>query len=86
MSKFLAALRAAYRFKPARTFAQALIPAIGTSTIFHVDWGLTLGTAATAGLLSFLQIASEGGDLLADDARVTKTKPTPPGPQLPGEG
>ena len=68
------ALKMVYRFKPGRTFAQALVPAIGASSVFGVDWKVSLGTAASAGLLSLLQIWSEGGDLFADDERVTSSK------------
>lgn len=73
MGQIRAALSAAYRFKPGRTFAQALIPAIGSSSIFDVDWRISLGSAAAAGLLSLLQIWGEGGSMLADDKRVTGT-------------
>jgi hypothetical protein len=78
MNKIRAALAAAYRFKPLRTASQALAPLIGT-TMLGVDWRIAIGTAAAAGLVSLLQITAEGGDLFADDARVTGTKATAAG-------
>lgn len=69
--KFVSAV---YRFKPGRTFAQALVPAVGSSAIFDVDWRVSLGSAAAAGLVALLQIWGEGGDMFADDERVTGTK------------
>lgn len=70
------ALRAAYRFKPGRTFAQALVAALlGNGLgLLDVDWAQALSVAGLAGVVSLLQIWGEGGDLLADDARVTATK------------
>ena len=67
---FLAIL---YRFKPGRTFAQALVGLLVGSTIFDIDWQTALGGAALAGLVALLQIWAEGGEMLADDARVTGT-------------
>lgn len=67
---FLAAI---YRFKPGRTFAQALVGLLVGSTVFDIDWRIALGGAALAGLVSFLQIWAEGGQMLADDKRVTGT-------------
>lgn len=64
-----------YRFKPLRTFWQVAAPGLGASAIFEVDWRLTLGLAASAGVAAFAQIWGEGGDMLADDKRVTGTKP-----------
>lgn len=69
------ALSLAYRFKPGRTFAQALAGAMGTSPLTGVDWPTALSVAGAAGGLSFLMIWSEGGDMLAADQRVTGTKP-----------
>ena len=51
--KFLSAL---YRFKPGRTFAQALVGLLVGSTVFDIDWQAALGGAALAGIVSFLQI------------------------------
>lgn len=68
--KFLSAL---YRFKPGRTFAQALVGLLVGSTVFDIDWQAALGGAALAGIVSFLQIWGEGGQMLGDDARVTDT-------------
>ena len=62
-----------YRFKPGRTFAQALVGLLVGSTIFDIDWQTALGGAALAGLVSLLQIWAEGGEMLAVDARVTGT-------------
>ena len=67
---FLAAL---YRFKPGRTSAQALVGLLVGSTVFDIDWTAALGGAALAGLVSLLQIWGEGGQMLADDKRVTDT-------------
>lgn len=75
MRDFLALV---YRFKPLRTAAQVMAPGVGASSIFDVDWRITIGLAAAAGVSSFLQILGEGGDMLADDKRVTRTKPTEP--------
>jgi hypothetical protein len=68
-------LRAAYRFKPGRTFAQALVAALlGNGLgVLDVDWIQALSVAGLAGVVSLLQIWGEGGDLLADDSRVTHT-------------
>ena len=68
-------LRNLYRFKPGRTFAQALVGLLVGSTIFDIDWTVALGGGALAGLVSFLQIWAEGGQMLADDERVTRTAP-----------
>jgi hypothetical protein len=65
-----------YRFKPGRTFAQALAAALvadGTG-VLDTMWAAKLSLAGIAGAISFLQIWSEGGDLLADDKRVTDSK------------
>ena len=70
-------LRHAYRFKPGRTFAQALgamLVADGTG-ILDTPWPAKMSLAGMAGILSLLQIWGEGGDLLADDKRVTSSKP-----------
>ena len=70
-------LKQVYRFKPGRTFAQALGAALvadGTG-VLDTQWTAKLSLAGIAGAISFLQIWSEGGDLLADDERVTATKP-----------
>ena len=66
---------AAYRFKPGRTFAQALVAALlGNGLgVLDVDWLQALSVAGLAGVVSLLQIWGEGGDLLADDKRVTGT-------------
>lgn len=66
-------LATVYRFKPGRTFAQALVGLLVGSTVFDIDWQAALGGALLAGLLSLLQIWAEGGDMLADDERVTGT-------------
>lgn len=73
--KIRAALRAAYRFKPGRTFAQALGAAIGANGlgILDVEWPDALSLAGMAGLGSLLMIWAEGGQLFADDKRVTGT-------------
>ena len=42
-------------------------------TVFDIDWTTALGGAALAGLVSLLQIWAEGGQMLADDERVTGT-------------
>jgi hypothetical protein len=73
MSVFLSA---AYRFKPGRTFAQALAAALvadGTDLV-NTPWPAKLALAGMAGAVSLLQIWGEGGDLFADDARVTGSK------------
>lgn len=69
--------RAAYRFKPGRTFAQTLAAmlAVDAVNILDSDIGTKAAVAATAAVVSFLQIWGEGGNLLASDARVTHTKP-----------
>lgn len=67
-------LRLAYRFKPLRTFAQVLAPAVGGAALFDVPWAVSLGLAGSAGAACLLQIVGEGGDLFADDERVTKSK------------
>lgn len=70
-------LKDAYRFKPGRTFAQALAAALiadGTDLV-NTPWPAKLALAGMAGVVSLLQIWGEGGDLLADDAKVTSTKP-----------
>lgn len=67
------ALANLYRFKPGRTFAQALVGLLVGSTIFDIDWQTALGGAALAGLVSLLQIWAEGGVMLAEDKRVTDT-------------
>lgn len=66
----------AYRFKPGRTFAQALVATLlGDGLgVLDVQWQQSLSVAALAGLVSLLQIWGEGGELLADDKRVTDTK------------
>lgn len=74
MDRVTAFLRECYRFKPLRTFAQVLAPAVAGSAIFEVPWGISLGLAASAGVASFLQIIGEGGELFADDKRVTGTR------------
>ena len=68
-------LETVYRFKPGRTAAQAIVALLVGTTIFDIDWTTALGGGALAGIVSFLQIYGEGGELFADDARVTKTKP-----------
>lgn len=69
------ALALAYRFKPGRTFAQALVATLlGDGLgVLDVEWQQSLSVAALAGLVSLLQIWGEGGDMLADDKRVTDT-------------
>lgn len=64
-----------YRFKPGRTFAQTLAALlVGNGIgILDVDWTASASVAGLAGLVSLLQIWSEGGELLADDKRVTGT-------------
>lgn len=67
----------AYRFKPGRTFAQALGAALvadGTG-VLDTAWVAKLSLAGIAGVISLLQIWGEGGDLLAADDRVTSSKP-----------
>jgi len=76
------ALRTLYRFKPGRTFAQALAAVLladGTG-ILDTQWQVKLSVSGMAGLVSLLQIWSEGGDLLAEDTRVTGSKPSDPEP------
>lgn len=74
MTKFKEALKRAYQFKPLRTFSQALAGLLGGATLLDVDWKQAVAGAGLTGLLSLLQITAEGGDLFADDKRVTKTK------------
>lgn len=72
-------LKQAYRFKPGRTFAQALGAALvadGTG-VLDTAWPAKLSVAGIAGVISLLQIWGEGGDLLADDQRVTATTSKP---------
>lgn len=85
MSKARTVASAAYRFKPGRTFAQALVATLlGDGLgVLSVDWQQSLSVAALAGLVSLLQIWGEGGDLLADDKRVTATHRKGSGPQDP---
>ena len=68
-------LAAAYRFKPGRTFAQALVATLlGDGLgVLDVAWQQSLSVAGLAGLVSLLQIWGEGGQMLADDKRVTHT-------------
>lgn len=68
-------LATVYRFKPLRTFAQALAAALTADGvgILDTDWPARLSLSGMAGLVSLLMIWGEGGRLLADDARVTKT-------------
>lgn len=68
-------LRAVYRFKPGRTAAQALVATLGADAtgVLDTQWVAKLSLAGMAGLVSFLQIWSEGGKMLADDERVTKS-------------
>lgn len=75
MSRASDAASAAYRFKPGRTFAQALVATLlGDGLgVLSVDWQQSLSIAALAGLVSLLQIWGEGGRMLADDTRVTHT-------------
>ena len=75
MSRVRAAASAAYRFKPGRTFAQALVATLlGDGLgVLDVDWQQSASVAALAGLVSLLQIWGEGGNMLADDTRVTRT-------------
>ena len=70
-----AAAAAAYRFKPGRTFAQALVATLlGDGLgVLDVAWQQSLSVAGLAGLVSLLQIWGEGGQMLADDKRVTQT-------------
>ena len=70
-----ALLAAAYRFKPGRTFAQALVATLlGDGLgVLDVAWEQSLSVAGLAGLVSLLQIWGEGGQMLADDKRVTQT-------------
>lgn len=81
MTKLKAALGLAYRFKPGRTFAQALAGTlaldVATTGILDVDLPTKAAIAAGAGVVAFLQIWGEGGDMLADDKRVTGTKAAP---------
>jgi hypothetical protein len=81
MNKLKAFLRAAYRFKPGRTFAQTLAAMLvldaATTGILDIDLAAKAAVAASAGLVSFLQIWGEGGNLLASDNRVTGTDPDP---------
>lgn len=78
-----------YRFKPGRTFAQTLGAALAldaaTTGILDVDLAAKAAIAASVGLASFLMIWGEGGDMLADDARVTGTK-TPAEPDAEAGG
>lgn len=85
MSKLKAALAAIqavgavlYRFKPGRTFAQTLGASLAldaaTTGVLDVDLAAKAAIAASVGLASLLMIWGEGGDMLADDTRVTGTK------------
>ena len=76
-----------YRFKPGRTFAQALAALLLSDSVgvLDVDWIQALSVAAMAGLVSLLQIWGEGGDMLADDTRVTRTATTEPDDPALGE-
>ena len=73
-----AVLALVYRFKPLRTAMQAFAGTLTAATIFGVDWRLSLGSGAVAGLYAFAQIWGEGGDMLAADKRVTGSKPSEP--------
>ena len=68
-------LQLLYRFKPMRTFAQTLAAALAADGVglLDVDWPARLSMAGMAGLLSLLMIWGEGGQMLADDTRVTGT-------------
>lgn len=69
-----------YRFKPLRTAAQTIVGLLVGTTILDVDWQTSLAGGALAGVVSFLQILGEGGDMLADDERITGTKDEPTKP------
>ena len=75
------ALALAYRFKPGRTFAQAAVAQLLAVQVglLEVDWAQVLSVSGLAAAVSLLQIWGEGGDLFADDKRVTDTKA--PGPK-----
>ena len=75
-----AVLALVYRFKPLRTAAQALVGLLVGTTILDVDWTTALAGGALAGIVAFLQIWGEGGDMLAADKRVTGSKPSEPQP------
>ena len=66
MTAFQNALKRAYDFKPFRTAAQVLAPAVASSVMFDLDWKVSLGLAGAAGLACFLQIVGEGGQLFAE--------------------
>lgn len=74
------ALANVYRFKPLRTAAQAAGAALladGTGLI-DTEWTGVASLSGMAGVVAFLMIWGEGGHMLADDKRVTKTA-QPPG-------
>ncbi len=68
-------LQLLYRFKPVRTFAQTLGAALAADGVglLDTDWPARLSMAGMAGLISLLMIWGEGGQMLADDTRVTGT-------------
>jgi hypothetical protein len=64
------ALRKAYRWKPGRTFAQALAAGLATTGavgILDAAWIPVLSAAALAGVISFLQAWADGTDQFAAD-------------------
>jgi hypothetical protein len=69
------ALRTAYRFRPARTAAQALGASLAADGfgLLETNFPEQLSLAGMAGLIAFLMIWGEGGQMLADDERVTGT-------------
>ena len=76
------ALRNVYRFKPLRSFAQSLaglLLADGTG-LLNTEWEAKLSISGMIGLITLLQIWAEGGHMLADDKRVTKTAQLPDDP------
>lgn len=70
----LAFLSLVYRFKPLRTSAQTLVGFLGAaSLISDVAWEVALSGSALAGLVAFLHIWVEGGEMFGEDRRVTDT-------------
>jgi hypothetical protein len=73
VSRVRAAASAAYRFKPGRTFAQALGATLAGNGIgvLDLDWVQALSVSGLAAVLSLLQIWGEGGEMLAEEERVS---------------
>lgn len=66
--------RLAYRFKPARTFAQVLAGSMGVAAFTEVAWSTALDVAFGAALACFLLIWAEGGEFMGVDKRVTRSR------------